>query len=115
MKILAGASVRFIKHISQDKCYRVAEWFENKIANEVGKNILDCSVFAILKETDKAVYAMMSIGPMERRCMWIPKSVLIAYPVGEDEDTHEYFYKTIFTDDYEEAVERFKDHWLDYM
>lgn len=45
-----------------DKFLTVKDWFANKVANELGKNITMCDVFAILKETEKAVYAMLNVG-----------------------------------------------------
>ena len=100
--------------LNTNASYSVKEWFEDKIANEVGRNILDCSVFDILKETEKAVYAMMSLGPMERKCMWIPKSVLVEKEVGENEYGG-YNHPTYFEADYDTAVQMFKDHWRDYI
>ncbi len=58
------------------KTYTVKEWFANKIANEIQRNISMCEVFAVLKETDKAVYAMLNLGYKHKKTMWVPKSVL---------------------------------------
>lgn len=84
---------------SLDKGYEVKEWFANKVANEIGRNINLCYVFAILKETPKAVYAMLNIGGDCEKCMWVPKSVLVE--CGK---------KTITDCTYEEAKEEFKDY-----
>lgn len=82
--------------------YTVKDWFANKVANEVGKNITICEVFAILKETEKAVYAMLNLGCDSRKTMWVPKSVLVEIESN---------YPVLRTDNYEVAVEAFKAHW----
>lgn len=96
--------------MERGKSYKIKEWFANKVANEVRKNISMCDVFAVLKETEKAVYAMLNLGCNERKTMWVPKSVLVESNVGQDENL-EMHYETLFTDDYEEAVELFEKHW----
>lgn len=40
------------------KFLTVKDWFADKVAKELSRKIDMCDVFAILKETDKAVYAM---------------------------------------------------------
>ena len=84
--------------------YTVKEWFANKIANEVKRNITMCEVFAILKETDKAVYAMLNLGCDFHKTMWLPKSVMI-----ENDNIN-----TIHNDNYDECVKLFKSMWNDY-
>ena len=37
--------------IEAGRTYTVKEWFANKIANEVGRNITICELFAVIKET----------------------------------------------------------------
>lgn len=86
--------------------YTVKEWFANKIANEVRRNILICEVFCILKETEKAVYAIMNLGTNFSRTMWVPKSVLV-----ENENGHE----TLRIADYNEAMSRLHAMWRDYI
>lgn len=44
--------------MKENKSYTVKDWFANKVANEVKRNISMCDVFAIMKETEKAVYCM---------------------------------------------------------
>ena len=85
--------------------YTVKEWFANKIANEVRRNISMCEVFCILKETDKAVYAIMNLGTNFARTMWVPKSVLV-----ENDKDHE----TLRISDYNEAMSRFYAMWKDF-
>lgn len=92
--------------------YTVKDWFANKVANEVKKNINMCEVFAIIKETDKAVYAMLNLGTDFHKTMWVPKSVLIENEIGEDEHG-DYHYETIFAD-YEKAIEEFKYFWKQF-
>ena len=93
-----------------DKFLTVKDWFANKVANELGKNITMCDVFAILKETEKAVYAMLNVGCYQRKTMWIPKSVLVEEDPAEHGDN-----RVIYTDDYDLAVAYFKDHWSDFV
>lgn len=38
----------------ENKEIAVKDWFANKVANELGRNITMCYVFAILKETEKS-------------------------------------------------------------
>ena len=90
--------------------YEVKDWFADKVANEVKRNINRCSVFAIMKETEKAVYAMLDLGADFRKCMWVPKSVLVEYVPGEQENGF-YKYETIFEEDYNTCVEKLKNHW----
>lgn len=92
--------------------YTVKDWFANKVANEVKRNINMCDVFAIIKETDKAVYAMLNLGTDLHKTMWIPKSVLIENEVGLD-DHEEMHYQTIFAD-YDEAIKEFKYFWKQF-
>lgn len=54
--------------MTQGKAYEVKDWFADKVAQEVGKNISMCEVFAVLKETEKAVYAMLNLGTNFRLC-----------------------------------------------
>lgn len=91
----------------------VKDWFANKIANEIRQNITMCDVFCILKETEKAVYAMLNLGTDNRRTMWIPKSVLVPFPVGTDANGRMH-YETLRIDNYDEAVKRFDAHWNDF-
>lgn len=92
-----------------DKFITVKDWFANKVANELGKNITMCDVFAILKETEKAVYAMLNVGCYQRKTMWIPKSVLVEEDPAEHGDN-----RVIYTDDYE-LVSYFKNYWSDFV
>lgn len=95
------------------RSYSVKDWFANKVANEIKRNIYMCDVFAILKETDKAVYAMLNLGTDLKKTMWIPKSVLIESEVGFD-GNGKMHYETFFIEDYEKACEEFKNHWAEF-
>lgn len=95
---------------TEKKEITVKDWFANKVATELGKNITMCYVFAILKGTEKAVYAMLNVGCYQRKTMWIPKSVLVEEDTSEDSN-----HKIIYTDDYNRAVELFNDHWSDFV
>lgn len=96
------------------KSYEVKDWFANKIANEMQKNISMCNVFCILKETEKAVYAIINCGCDCRKTMWVPKSVLVENEIGEDAVTSINHYETLKSDSYDEAVEAFKNFWNDF-
>ena len=59
------------------------EWFEDKLAKELNiSGLYTIKIFCIIKETEKAVYAMLDCGYdgtgsyVRRRCAWIPKSVI---------------------------------------
>ena len=92
------------------KSITVKNWFANKIAAEYGSNISMCDVFGILKESDKAVYAVMNLGCRKHKTQWVPKSVLIENQIGEDE-TGRYHYETKRFESYEEAMQEFTYHW----
>ena len=92
------------------KCYSVKEWFANKVANEVKSNIAFCDVFAILKETEKAVYAILKLGCNFHKTMWIPKSALVEEEVGEN-DWGAMRYETWRADTYEEALKEYRAFW----
>lgn len=96
--------------LEHGKSYEVKEWFADKVANEARRNIEMCEVFAVMKETEKAVYAMLNLGCDFRKCMWVPKSVLIKNEVGEGENQIHH-YETIFEEDYDKCVEMFVEHW----
>lgn len=100
--------------LNRNKSYEVKDWFGDKVAQEVGRNITMCDVFAILKETEKAVYAMLNLGENFRKCLWIPKSVLIEKEVGE-QTNGTYAYETIFEEDYDKCVKMFKEHWAQFI
>lgn len=65
------------------KSISVKEWFANKMAQELGRNISRCDVFGIIKESEKAVYALVDLGSSSKTT-WIPKSCLIETEVGHD-------------------------------
>ena len=90
--------------------YTVKEWFGNKVAMEAGKNISMCEVFGIIKESEKAVYAVLNIGSYSRKTMWVPKSVLVANEIGKDGQGMMH-YETMRFDSYDEAIEAFNAHW----
>ena len=92
------------------KSITVKDWFANKVATEAGTNISMCDVFGILKESEKAVYAVLNIGCRKYKTMWIPKSVLIENKIGED--VHGiHHYETMRFETYDEAIYEFKLHW----
>lgn len=100
--------------MTQGKAYEVKDWFANKVAQETGRNISMCEVFAVLKETEKAVYAMLNLGANFRLCKWVPKSVLVELEAGKQENGTTKS-ETIFEEDYDKCVEMFKDHWEQFI
>lgn len=60
----------------------IKEWFEKKLVEELNlPRVYSLQIFCILKETDKAVYAMLytgfnNYGKATRKCKWIPKSAI---------------------------------------
>lgn len=99
--------------IAEGRTYEVKERFANKIANEVGRNITDCSLFAVIKETEKAVYAMLHIGGTSRKTTWIPKSVIVD---TTDEDLGDYDgrFPLIINSDYDEVAKAWEALWSDF-
>ena len=89
------------------KSITVKTWFANKVAQELKRNINMCDVFGILKETEKAYYAVLNVGCHSSKTMWIPKSVVIE---NEKSDYHE----TMRFDSYDEAIEEFRRYWKDF-
>lgn len=97
--------------ILKGKSYEVKDWFGNRVANELRKNISMCEVFNILKETDKAIYAILNCGCDLHKTMWVPKSVLVEYEVGFNSDDCRYHYETHHEADYNKAMIEFNDFW----
>ena len=95
------------------KSFSVKEWFANKIANEIRMNISSCDLFAILRETEKAVYALVDLGRGHSRTMWIPKSCLVECEVGDDANGRHH-YETLQIADYNEARARFEAFRADF-
>lgn len=85
------------------------EWFANKKAQELQTNLYDDGIFAILKETEKAYYVMISLAPAKSKCFWIPKS---ATELRETEYAH---LETKTYEDYDVALDEFKLMWSNFM
>ena len=98
--------------LERNKSYEMKEWFANKFAKENGFDIMDGWLVAIMKESEKAVYAMVHICGASRKCTWIPKSCLESYEVGNDGFCNHH--ETVFEEDYNKCVEIFKDHCFMY-
>ena len=64
-----------------------------------------CDVYGILRETEKAVYAMLVLGSEKCKTTWNPKSVLIEKEVGYENGL--YNHETLFFDNYEEMRREF--------
>lgn len=58
------------------KALRMKEWIANKKAQEFKINLYTDEIFAVLKETEKAIYAMISLGQGRHKCTWLPKSAV---------------------------------------
>jgi hypothetical protein len=100
--------------LRENRLYTVKEWMANKIANEVGRNINMCEVFAVLKETEKAAYVMLNLGYKSRKCTWIPKSAIIDITDEADGAEGIEARPLIINDNYDEVVEAFMDMWKDF-
>ena len=100
--------------LNRNKSYEVKDWFADKIAQGLHKNISMCEVFAVLKETEKAVYAMLNLGANFRLCKWVPKSVLVELEAGKQKNGTTK-YETIFEEDYDKCVKMFKEHWEQFI
>ena len=100
--------------LNRNKSYEVKDWFADKVAQEVRKNISMCEVFAVLKETEKAVYAMLNLVSNLRLCKWVPKSVLVELEAGKQKNGTTK-YETIFEEDYDKCVKMFKEHWEQFI
>ncbi len=95
------------------KSYTVKNWFANKVAQEVGMNICRCDVFGVLKETEKAVYALMNLGINKSITKWVPKSVMLESPVGEDAQGF-WHYETKKYAEWDEAYSALKTQWNEF-
>ena len=58
------------------KQLEMKEWFANKVANEIKHNLIHTRIFAVLRETEKAMYCMLNVTKACYRCAGIPKSCL---------------------------------------
>lgn len=60
-----------------NKSYTVKDWFTVKLMKERNLHrISHCIVFAVLKETEKAAYAMLDLGCHLKMTTWVPKSCI---------------------------------------
>lgn len=101
--------------IEAGRTYTIKEWFGNKLANEIGMNITSGEIFAVLKETEKAVYAMIHTTGTCRKTTWIPKSVLIDTTDEErDEFDGDGRFPLIINDNYDEVVKSWENVWSDF-
>ena len=93
------------------RTYTVKEWFADKIATEAGRTITACEIFAVIRETEKAVYAMLHIGGTSRKTTWIPKSVVIDTTDEEyDEMMGDGRFPLIINENYDEVAKAWKIH-----
>ena len=83
------------------------EWFANKVANEIKHNLTSTEIFAVLRETEKAMYCMLNVTKGCYRCTWIPKSCVTEHKGSVD-------FHTRFGLTYEEALNEAKWFWFGY-
>ena len=83
------------------------DWFANKVANEIRHNLHNPDIFAVLRETEKAMYVMLAIEPGCTRCTWVPKSCIVENPGSVDFHT-----RTGLS--YEEAAREARIFWSAY-
>ena len=89
----------------------VKDWFIHKKADELNVySYFEAHVWAILKETEKAVYAIVEFKIGTMRTFWIPKSAIVNLIVAEDDPNPDCF-KTYRCDDYAEAKKALVDFW----
>ncbi len=79
------------------KAMEAKDWFAAK--NDLGNG----QIVAIIKETEKAIYALVWTSFNNRKTTWIPKSCI------ESRDEEDVYKQTIIADSYEAAVERYYD------
>lgn len=89
------------------KQLHMKEWFANKVAREIRHNLHTTEIFAILRETEKAIYAMLAIAPGCTRCVWVPKSC-----TEETAGSRDFFTRTGLN--YEQAVAEANLFWSAY-
>lgn len=94
------------------KSYTLKDWFAAKVGKENNFSLMDGWLVAIMKETEKAVYAMVHISGSHRKCMWVPKSCLEEYEIGNDGIVNHY--ETVIEQDYEKCCQIFQDHCFMY-
>jgi hypothetical protein len=98
--------------LERNKSYEMKEWFAAKVGKENNFSLMDGWLVAIMKETEKAVYAMVHISGSHRKCMWVPKSCLEEYEIGNDGFCNHY--ETVIEPDYAKCCEIFQDHCFMY-
>lgn len=82
------------------------EWFANKTCRELRRNLHSADIFAVIRETEKAMYVMLrEIG--KPICVWVPKSCVET--VSGSDDFH-----TIFNVSYETAAFEHRLFWSAY-
>lgn len=89
-----GEDVRFA-----NKSLEAKEWFAQKAFIEKrGSGMFDNHIFAVIKESEKAIYALL--GGIGAHCFtWIPKSCVVECEEGQD---------TYICESYEEAADLFR-------
>lgn len=99
--------------INPNKAYGMKQWFGNKLANELKRNLHNDEIFAIMKETEKAVYCMISIDSNRSKSLWIPKSALEEYDEGDDGCCIRR--SPMICENYEECLNAFHEMWHCFM
>ncbi len=94
--------------IERNKSYEIKDWFCSKLGRENNFDLMNGWVIAILKETEKAVYAMVHISGRFKKCFWIPKSCLEVTEIGYDDGLNHP--ETLISDDYNAVCEAFRNY-----
>ena len=82
------------------------DWFANKTCRELRRNLHSADIFAVLRETEKAIYVMLrEYG--KPICIWVPKSCVES--VSGSADFH-----TLFNVSYETAAFEHRLFWSAY-
>ena len=77
----------------------VSDWF----AGKNGIAVENHRVLAILKETEKAVYAIYGNKFGEKKTLWIPKSLIVEEPANYDD-----YWSYVVTGDWNTAMNEIK-------
>lgn len=88
------------------KMLSMKEWFANKTCRELRRNLHSADIFAVIRETEKAMYVMLAECGMPI-CIWVPKSCIEEHAGSIDFHT-----RTGLT--YEEARFEHKLFWSAY-
>lgn len=107
MSISAALKNAWASAKSPLKQLHMKEWFANKVAKEIRCNLHTTEIFAVLRETEKALYVLLNVAPNCTRCAWVPKSC-----TEECAGSADFHTRTGLT--YQEALNEAKLFWASY-